>query len=276
MNKLGFTIGFGSIFVLAGLVAMISCFSAAEPGETEAILFGVIFGGVFILVGAAVASIGLRAQFRIAAAKKNGTRYKAKIWEYDADYSLRINGVPAILLVVRFFDDKGVVREERVETGTVKDKKYPLGQTVDICEYQGEFYLLSKKAVDEKIPREHEIMTAFVQSIPSGFGVTAAGLATGGLQYGTGITAADVLQNGGDAPNGGVNAGMMQPAGMQPGGVMPNSGMPQAGEAATSAPEGSMMIACPSCGGILRMLPGTSAQCRCGRQITLSYDRVIS
>ena len=269
MNKLSFTIVFGSFFAFTGLVAMTSCLMASN-GQTEAIIFGLVFGGAFIVIGVAVASIGLRAQMRIARARKNGTHYLAKIWEYDADYRVTINGMPTLVLVIRFFDSSDTIRQERVETGGVSGAKYPLGNTVEVSEYEGRLYLLSKKAVNEKIPREHELMNAYVQSFPPGVGMTAAGtIGNGNMPApGSGMTAADVMQNVSGTPLAGTaqNAAAMQPDGIT------DVGVPVSGTASAE----SMMIACPSCGNILRMLPGSSVQCSCGRQITLTYDRVIS
>ncbi|MCR5252026.1 MAG: hypothetical protein K6E50_15635 [Lachnospiraceae bacterium] len=266
------TLIFGLIFAAVGFGVM--CIGIFKPPGTVvenagiALVAGLIFG----VIGLIVLGRGVLDLVRYLTAIKNGTRYAAKVWKHDLDYSIRINDHPAILLVVRYFDNNGRLHEESLSTGTTNQHKFPLGQTVRVVEYEDRVYLLTKKAEPVRVDREEELLSAAAVPEVSITTViverTAASTArtdNAMVKIAGALTGMDEDQVRMRAnANGYVFQGQQAPAYTAGGGY--------AG-AGPSSP--AIEVACPSCGSVMAVLPGTKVQCSCGRQFSLTQDHMI-
>lgn len=91
--------------------------------------------------------------------KKFGKKYAAKIYGYVDNTSYRVNGVYTINTKVHFFDDNGIEKEVIIPTSFPRGSNaYPIGMTMDIFEYNGNYSFDPKSVRDEILPRENELM----------------------------------------------------------------------------------------------------------------------
>ena len=239
MNGL-FEIFFGLAFGGAGFGVFLICFFKPQGTVEENAGIGMLVGGIFALVGIGIIVTGVRKMIKVIKAKKEGEHYSAKIVAHEPDYSIRVNGQPAISLVVRFKDSQKRLRQEIIKTGSTKWKQFQVGATVEIAEYDSEVYVISKKAEMVTIPEQDEIMApnAAVISL-TGFTASA-------------FPAAD-------------------PAGAN----VSASAAPGAAPAVPIGMAGAMSVACPGCGAVSMVMPGTTIVCKCGRQFRLTEDHMI-
>lgn len=116
---------FGLVFVVVGVIAALMFFGIAHAaGE---MLLGL--GGLFILaifggVGGFIAYLGHKKMHENDAILSNGVEYQGKIYDYEPDYEILVNGQPCITLVVRYMD-LGQVKEARVRTDASNATPYP-------------------------------------------------------------------------------------------------------------------------------------------------------
>ncbi|MCR4643354.1 MAG: hypothetical protein K5697_15170 [Lachnospiraceae bacterium] len=241
---------FGGIFFLVGFGVFLIGLLKPPGTIIENAGIAMAAGAFFALIGLLVIILGIRRLIKKAQVIKKGKHYPAMIWQYDADYSTMVNGKPLLQLYVRFFDDAGHMRQEILKTGTTSRSKYPLGNTVEVSEYDGEIVLAKKSSVAEAHPRRGELID------PAAVPVSLCGADA------YGATAADVL---GDkkAAFGNMIAASTSLTGRA-------SNVPPAGAAG-----GMMNIACPQCGNVLSVVPGNSVDCSCGRRVTLTPDHMI-
>lgn len=248
MNGL-FEIFFGLAFGGCGFAVFMVCFLKPPGTVVENAWIGMLVGGLFTLIGLYVMYTGFRAMFKSIVARKNGKHYQAVIWAHEDDPSVRINNRPALALVVRFKDDQGRLRQELLKTGGINHSKFPLGGALEISEYNGETYIAGKKAEMIQIPGKEELLDPMAQVLS----ITSDG-------GGVGLTAAGT-------PN--VPAGSL---GMAPGASTPMMTM---GAASGLGMGAAMSVACPGCGAVSMVTPGTTIVCTCGRQFKLTEDHMI-
>lgn len=239
MNGL-FEIFFGLAFGGVGFGVFLICFFKPEGTVVENAWIGMLVGGIFALIGVGIIVTGIKKILKVVKAKKEGDHYSAKIVAHEPDYSIRVNGQPAIALVIRFKDSQGRLRQEVVKTGSTKWKQFQAGGTVEIAEYDSELFVISKSAEMVNLPGQDELMD------PNAQVVSLTGFASSVLP-GTGM--------------GGYAAGTPAAPGAAP---MAPMGM-----------AGAMSVACPGCGTVSMIMPGTAIVCKCGRQFRLTEDHMI-
>ena len=242
---------FGGIFFLAGFGVFLIGFLKPPGTVIENAGIAMVAGGFFALIGLFVIYLGIAKLIKKRKVIKNGRHYPAMVWQYDADYSAQVNGQPMVLLYVRFFDDAGRMRQEGIKTGTTHRDRFPLGNTVEVSEYEGEIVLAKKKASAEPAPRRAELID------PAACPVTLCG------PDAVGMTAADVL---GDKKESAVGRMIASATSLSATG----SAAPPMGSVG-----GAMNIACPQCGNVLSVVPGNTVECSCGRRVTLTPDHMI-
>jgi len=239
MNGL-FEIFFGLAFGGVGFVVFLICLIKPEGTVVENAGIGMLVGGIFALIGVGVIVSGIKKLLKFTKAKKEGEHYSAKIVAHEPDYSIRVNGRPAISLIVRFKDSQKRLRQEVIKTGSTQWRGFQVGGTVEIAEYDSEVYVISKKAEMVTIPEQDEIMDPYAQ-------VTSL----------TGYTSTAI------------------PAGNPGGFGVGAEAVPGAAPAAPIGMAGAMSVACPGCGAVSMVLPGTTIVCKCGRQFRLTEDHMI-
>lgn len=122
-----------------------------DPFALIPLLFVVI--GIALLVGAS-ASIAKKKKIL-----KLGKKYSAKIYGYVNNTSYRVNGAYTSNTKVHFFDDNGIEKEVIIPTSFPRGSNaYPIGMTMDIFEYNGNYSFDPKSVRDEILPRENELM----------------------------------------------------------------------------------------------------------------------
>lgn len=148
-----FSLLFLSSFVIAGIAVWV--FFGSQQNQNQhgfLLIWTLIFAGVPLI---SIVSI-LRTIKKRADALRLGTRYQAKIVGYAFDYAMRVSGQSARDIVVAFIKD-GKRYQRAISTKMFNRTRFPIGATVDIYEYKGE-YLIGSEAYDERIPRETELM----------------------------------------------------------------------------------------------------------------------
>ena len=243
MNGL-FEIFFGLVFGGSGFAVFLVCFFKPEGTVVENAGIGMVAGAVFALIGIGIIVTGVRKMIKVIKAKKEGEHYSAKIVAHEPDYSIRVNGQPAISLVVRFKDSQKRLRQEVIKTGSTKWRQFQVGATVEIAEYDSELYVISKNAEMVTIPEQDEIMAPNAAVISL-----------------TGFTASAFPA---------ANAGAI---GMSP--AAASAAAPGAAPMAPMGMAGAMSVACPGCGTVSMVMPGTTIVCKCGRQFRLTEDHMI-
>ncbi len=240
MNEGKFMIPFGSIFVACGIFIMCLAFSDSVKEQTSPLIL-IIFGGVFFAAGMAVVIGGIKSVKTGMDTLKFGKRYTGKIFRYESDPNIRINGYPAIILVVRFFEETnsviGNIREVWIKTGGTNTKKYAIGNTIEIAVNGNDAQMISKtyKAIkDSYLPGQERLMSQMEIS-----------------------TRLDAPQAQSAIPEYNYNSNVS--AGAYPTGAI------------------SMKdVLCPGCGGVVSLVPGSSVICpNCGRKVGLTIDNMI-
>lgn len=240
MNEGKFMIPFGSIFVACGLLVMGLAFTDSVKEQTSPLIM-LVFGGLFLAAGLAVVVSGIKSLKTGMDTLKFGKRYKGKIFRYENDPGIRINGYPAIILVVRFFEESdsviGNIREVWIKTGGRNMKKYAIGNTIEVAVNGYDAQMVSKtyKSVkDAYLPGQERLMSNMEMS-----------------------TRLDAPQTMATIPEYNYNAGVT--AGAYP--------------AANAALKD---VLCPGCGGIVSLAPGSRVICpNCGRNVGLTVENEI-
>lgn len=148
----------GMLFVVIGaLIGGGSLAAMLAMGEPGALLFGIIFIAVFCGVGGLFAKTGHDQMHASDAVLDSGVSYLGKIYDYEPDYQILMNGQPCITLVVRYLKS-GQVCEARVNTGEANAARYPRGATVAIKLLDGQAALVPGSVSDMCIEQEDELM----------------------------------------------------------------------------------------------------------------------
>ena len=148
----------GMLFVVLGaLIGGSSIVGAIASPMHEMVMFGVIFLVVFCGIGGLFAKIGYDNMHASDEVLREGAAYLGKIYSYEPDYQIMMNGQPCITLVVRYMM-AGQIREARVNTGEVDPARYPRGATVSIKIHEGVAALVPDSISNMHIEREDDLM----------------------------------------------------------------------------------------------------------------------
>ena len=240
MNGL-FEIFFGLAFGGCGFGVFMVCFLKPPGTVVENAWIGMLVGGLFTLCGLFIIFTGIKKILAVRKAKVEGEHYAAKIISHEPDYSIRVNGRPAIALVLRFKDDHGRIRQEIVKTGSTEWKKFPAGGTIEISEYENEIYVIGKRAEMGGIQGQEELMDPYAEV------VSLTGFGSNGMMSPSSPAAAPAIGAGGSGQAAAAPLGMA----------------------------GALSVACPNCGSVSMIMPGTTIVCKCGRQFKLTEEHMI-
>ena len=148
----------GMLFVvlgaLMGIGSLVAAFGAREPG---AAFFGLIFIAMFCGIGGFFAKIGHDQMHASDEVLSQGASYLGKIYDYEPDYQILMNGQPCITLVVRYMAN-GQIREARVNTGEANTARFPRGATVGIRLLDGQAALVPGSVSNMRIEQEDDLM----------------------------------------------------------------------------------------------------------------------
>lgn len=148
----------GMLFVVIGALVggggLVGSVTAGEPG---ALFFGVVFVAMFCGIGGFFAKIGYDQMHAADDVLEQGAAYLGKIFAYEPDYQITMNGQPCITLVVRYLMN-GQIREARVNTGEVNAARYPRGATVSIKVLDGRAVLVPGSVSDVRIEQEDDLL----------------------------------------------------------------------------------------------------------------------
>lgn len=155
-NKIMFYLGMLFVFIGA-LMGIGSIVGAVLTGGVEALLFGVPFLAIFGGIGGFFAKIGHDNMHASDDVLEDGAAYLGKIFSYEPDYRVTMNGQPCVNLVVRYFVN-GQIREARVNTGEADATRYPRGATVAIRILDGVAALVPGSVSNTVIEQEDDLM----------------------------------------------------------------------------------------------------------------------
>ena len=148
----------GMLFVVIGALVggggLVGSVTAGEPG---ALFFGVVFVAMFCGIGGFFVKIGYDQMHAADDVLEQGAAYLGKIFAYEPDYQITMNGQPCITLVVRYLMN-GQIREARVNTGEVNAARYPRGATVSIKVLDGRAVLVPGSVSDVRIEQEDDLL----------------------------------------------------------------------------------------------------------------------
>ena len=246
MNEGKFMIPFGSVFVICGIFMIGMYFMPGiEENSTGNPIVLIPFGGIFAIAGLAVMIGGIKAVMQASETLKLGSIYTGKIFRYESDPSMRINGRPALAPVVRFFDETGAIKEVCVKTGSIDQKKYAIGNTMQVAVYNNDAQIVNKtyrKIKGEFVPGQDRLMSPMEMSQRIGGPVLQAGMSPG-------MPMAGAMQGSAAIPEYNYNTGM-QPVARD--------------------------VMCPGCNGIVTIMPGSQVVCpHCGRTVGLTFENMI-
>lgn len=155
-GKLMFYMGILFVF-LGALIGIGGVIGAFVSGELWLIFFGIFFIAMFCGIGGFFAKIGHDNLHASDAVLSEGAAYLGKIFAYEPDYQITMNGQPCITLVVRYLMS-GQIREARVNTGDVDASRYPRGATVSIKVRDGVAALVPGSVSNMRIEQENDLM----------------------------------------------------------------------------------------------------------------------
>lgn len=200
----------------------------------------------FILVGIFLMIKGFKQMQKVQRASLLGVHYQALVWSYDQDYSEQTNHKPTLMLVLRFIDNQGRLRQELFQTYGSNKSKFPLGGIIEIAELDEELFVIGEKA--EK--RQHfSDIDKLIDSQAIPFSKTCSQK----LSNSNSIKASTITHNKHKyyIPNKALQS-------------LPN----QLGPA--------KKVACPNCKALSIIMPGTTIICPCGKQFKLTENYKIA
>lgn len=138
-NKIFYVIGL--IFTIIGLsilaIGITMCVVLSE------VLILIIMGGigvVFAIIGIVFLSVVAAARKNDAKIRNNGKKYAAKIIGFEVDPYYTINDQHPFNTQVAYYDDIGNIGRGLLKTRvTAGDRRYNIGDTVDIYVFEGKF-----------------------------------------------------------------------------------------------------------------------------------------
>lgn len=255
-----FDIWFGGIFAFIGYPLLILFFLSHSTDNL--VLFFV--GLSFAIIGTILLKKGLKTRQSAKKAALLGVHYQAIVWAYEPNYSVQINDMPTIELVLRFIDDQGRLRQELFPTNSNNTSKFPIGGCIEIAEYEDESFLLTNKAIiigflpDRKKIMDPKAIPYSKTGAPGATSFTAAG-----TQYG--------ISKKNDIPiiNKASATGRFIAS-------LNNYSLPLKILQSLPIRLGSAKkITCPNCGLISVIEPETTIICSCGQKFKLTKDYKI-
>ena len=148
----------GMLFVVIGAIVGIGMLAGAlSAGVFEMVFFGLFFAAMFCGIGGFFAKMGYDNMHASDDVLEQGAAYLGKIFDYEPDYQITMNGEPCITLVVRYFMN-GQIREARVNTGEVNVARYPRGATVAIKVLNDMAAIVPGSVSSVSIERESDLM----------------------------------------------------------------------------------------------------------------------
>lgn len=141
----------GGIFLFVGLILFTAFIFA----------FGfpiALFPMLFVLLGAVFCAIPVVSAIREKKAWREGKPYTGKVYGFVENTSVVVNGSYPINTVVRFFDERHMVREAILHTDFSRgSQKFAVGSTIDIREYKGRF-VYNRASVRYETLKDEEIL----------------------------------------------------------------------------------------------------------------------
>lgn len=158
MNTAKFLKMFGLLFVVLGaVIGLVLAIVGSQEHEGMLTLMAVAFLVMFCGIGGFFAWYGNNLLHRDDEIVAKGANYLAKVFGYEEDHSLTMNGAPVLVLVVRYFE-QGEIRQASVNTGVVDKTLYPIGSTVTIRVYEGRVALVPGSCSSSRIEGEDDLM----------------------------------------------------------------------------------------------------------------------
>lgn len=158
MNTGKFIKFFGMLFVgLGAIIAIVLAGFGLSSGEAALCLMAVFFAAMFCGIGGFFSWYGNKMLHKDDETLDKGETFSAKVFSYDSDPSVTMNGAPLIVLVVRYFEN-GEIREARVSTGIVDPTQFPRGSTVVIRVFGGKAALVPGSCTSVHIMGEADLM----------------------------------------------------------------------------------------------------------------------
>ena len=146
----------GLSFIAIGSVVFIAIKSAMQYSGFEAMSFIPL---LFVIIGFFFVGFVLYSIHQENKIKRFGKRYSAKIYSYKENTSYTVNGEFTYNAVVHYFDEFQNEKEAILPTSFPKGSNtYPIGMTIDIFEYKGQYNFDQNSIRDEILPRETELM----------------------------------------------------------------------------------------------------------------------
>ena len=99
----------GLIFVLFPAFVLYICFTDENANGS---LFVYVILVIMILAGMSVLISAVKTIIKAMRVYREGKVYRGKIFRYEYDSGMEINGQPVLTLVIRFFDENKNIREE--------------------------------------------------------------------------------------------------------------------------------------------------------------------
>lgn len=165
---------FGTVFMCIGIVVTAGMILGGIFSQTyDLVFFALIWGAVFIGVGALFRTIGAHHEKNQNKILDNGKSYQGIIYRYDTDKSVLINGAYPISVVVRYMAD-GMVREAVVPTMDTNGQSYPLGYAATIKILDGKAAIVPGSVQIATLPEQESLLDSsavLVQTAPR-IGVT--------------------------------------------------------------------------------------------------------
>ncbi|MBP3237566.1 MAG: hypothetical protein J6M24_00555 [Lachnospiraceae bacterium] len=142
-----FEFWFGGIFAFVGtLIACIMIPAGLGNGMLFMALIGLVMGACFGGVGYYMIYLGIKMRKKRKNAFALGKKIHGVIIDYEDDNSVRINGVPLLVVIVRA-EIEGKFRDFGVNTHQIKEDVYPRGAECDIFLYENELFIKPESVV---------------------------------------------------------------------------------------------------------------------------------
>lgn len=149
----------GILFVVIGIVVFVIAVAVRLMFYIHgSILFGIFFLAIFGGIGGFFAKLGSSNLHSDDKVLEDGETYLGKIFRYDADHSVTMNGQPLLVLIIRYFDHDGSIKETSVKTGSIDQTAYPIGKTVTFKLWNGTAALVKGSVTDTAIAGEENLM----------------------------------------------------------------------------------------------------------------------
>ena len=155
-NKIMFYLGMLFVIIAAFILVVMIGISIAT-GQVTPAAFGGLFAAIFGGIGGLFAFLGHKGMHGKDGILEEGAAYYGKIFGFDSDYSVLMNGRPMIILVVRYMD-QGQIRETRLTTGEIDPSLFPRGATVAFKMLNGQAALVPGSVSMMKLEREEDIL----------------------------------------------------------------------------------------------------------------------